>query len=64
VRISGHNHTLSGIVEPKTILPGATVNLRLARLRGTLPSGRYKVVVGLTQAGQRAGGLKTGIRLR
>jgi hypothetical protein len=64
LKISGHGHTLSGIVSPQTILPGATVNLRLTRLRGTLPRGRYKVAVALTQAGHRVGGLKTGIRLR
>jgi hypothetical protein len=64
VRISGHNHTLSGIVAPKTILPGATVNLRLARLRGTLPRGRYKVVVRLTQAGHKVAGFRHGVRLR
>jgi hypothetical protein len=64
VRISGHRHTLSGIVTPKAILPGATVNLRLARLRGTLPRGRYRVAVRLTQAGPRAGGLRRAIRLR
>jgi hypothetical protein len=64
VRISGHGHTLSGIVAPETILPGATVNLCLTRLRGTLPRGRYKVSVRLTQAGHRVGGLRRGIRLR
>jgi hypothetical protein len=64
VRISGHNHTLSGIVEPKTVLPGATVNLRLARLSGTLPSGRYRVGVRLTQAGHEVAGFRHGIRLR
>lgn len=64
VRISGHNHTFSGIVEPKTILPGATVNLRLTRLRGVLPRASYRVGVRLTQAGHRAGGLRQGIRLR
>lgn len=63
VRISGHNHTLSGVVAPQTILPGATVNLRLARLRGTLPRGRYRVGVRLLQADHRAGGLRRGIRL-
>ncbi len=63
VRISGHNHTLSGIVAPVTILPGATVNLRLTRLRGTLPPGRYRVGVQLTQAGHKAGGLRQGVRL-
>ena len=64
VKISGHNHTLSGIVSPKAILPGATVNLRLTRLRGTLPRGRYRVGVALTQAGHRVGGLRRGISLR
>ena len=64
VRISGNNHTLSGIVEAKTILPGATVNLRLARLRGTLPKGRYRVGVRLTQAGHKVGGFRRGVRLR
>jgi len=64
VRISGHNRTLSGIVTPQTILPGATVNLRLTRLRGTLSRGRYRVGVRLTQAGHRAGGMRRGIRLR
>ncbi len=59
-----------GIVSPQTILPGATVNLRLTRLtrltrlRGTLPRGRYRVGVALTQAGHRVGGLRTGIHLR
>jgi hypothetical protein len=43
--------------------PGATVNLRLTRLRGSLPRGRYRVGVRLTQAGQRASGLRRGIRL-
>ena len=55
MRISGNHHTLSGVIAPKTILPGATVNLRLARLRGTLPRGRYRVAVRLTQAGQKVG---------
>jgi hypothetical protein len=64
VRISGHRHTLSGIVAPKTISPGATVNLRLARLRGSLPPGLYRVGVRLTQAGHLAGSLRHGIRLR
>ena len=64
VKISGHGHTLSGIVSPQTILPGATVNLRLTRLRGSLPRGRYRVGVALTQAGHRVGGLRRGIRLR
>jgi len=60
----GFDNPLSGIVAPQTILPGAMVNLRLARLRGTLPRGRHRVGVRLTQAGHRVGGLRTGIRLR
>jgi hypothetical protein len=34
------------VIAPKAILPGATVNLRLTRLRGTLPRGRYRYRVG------------------
>jgi hypothetical protein len=65
VRISGKGHSLSGIVAPKTIVPGATVNLRLARLRGTLPRGRYNVSVRLTQGGHGVGKFKRkGVRLR
>ncbi len=64
VRITGRGRTLSGIVAPKTILPGATVNLRLARLRGTLPKGRYRVGVRLTQNGRVVGGFRRGVRLR
>ena len=64
VKIGGHGHTLSGIVSPQAILPGATVNLRLTRLRGSLPRGNYRVGVALTQAGHRVGGLRRGISLR
>jgi hypothetical protein len=64
VRISGNNHTLTGVVASKTIIPGATVNLRLAPLRGNLPRGRYRVGVRLTQAGHKAGGFRRGMRLR
>jgi hypothetical protein len=64
VRITGRGRTLSGVIAPKTILPGATVNLRLARLRGTLPRGRYRVTVRLTQAGRKVGGLRRAVRLR
>ena len=43
----------------------ATVNLPLARLRGTLRSGRYKVTVHLTQGGHSLGGVsRRGVRLR
>jgi hypothetical protein len=64
VRISGRGHTLNGVVAPKTILPGQTVNLRLARLRGALPRGRYRVAVRLTQSGRSVGTVRQGVRLR
>lgn len=65
VRVSGRGVTLSGIVEPKTVLPGATVNLRLARLRGTLHRGRYKIAVRLTQGGRKLTTVRRrGVRLR
>jgi hypothetical protein len=64
VRISGNHHTVTGVVASKTILPGATVNLRLARLNGGLPRGRYKVGGILTQAGKKAGWFRSGMRLR
>lgn len=64
VHITGNHHTLSGVIESKAILPGSTVNLRLARLRGTLPRGRYRVGGILTQAGQKAGWFRSGVRLR
>ncbi len=64
VHISGSHHTLSGVIESKAILPGATVNLRLARLSGALPRGRYRVGGILTQAGQKAGWFRDGVRLR
>ena len=65
VKISGEGHTLSGAATPKKILPGATVNLPLARLRGTLPPGRYNVTVHLTQGGHPIGTVRRrGIRLR
>jgi len=63
-RISGHGHTLRGDIAEQAILPGATVNLRLTRLRGSLPRGRYRVGVALTQSGHRVGGLRRGISLR
>lgn len=62
--IKGQGHTLSGAIAPQTILPGATVNMRLTRLRGALPRGRYGVAVSLTQAGHRVGGVLQKIRLR
>jgi hypothetical protein len=64
VRITGRGRKLSGTIPAKAILPGATVNLRLARLRGTLPRGRYRLGVRLTQQGRKVGGFRRGIRLR
>lgn len=64
VRITGGGRTLSGVISPTTILPGATVSLRLVNLRGGLQRGRYRVGVRLTQAGQSIGGFRQGIRLR
>jgi hypothetical protein len=64
VRITGRGHTLTGVIASKSILPGATVNLRLARLHGALPRGRYRVGVRLLQAGNRVAALRQGIRLR
>ncbi len=64
MRITGRGRTLSGVIPEKTILPGATVNLRLARMRGTLPRGRYRVGVRLTQKGRAVGGFRRGVRLR
>ena len=52
VRISGRGHTLRGDAAAKAIVPGATVNLRLVRLRGSLPRGRYNVTVRLSQGGR------------
>ncbi|MFN8218162.1 MAG: hypothetical protein U0R71_16340 [Solirubrobacterales bacterium] len=63
VRIRGQGRTLSGVVSPQTILPGATVNVRLTRLVGNLPRGHYQVGVRLTQAGHKAGGFKGGVQL-
>jgi hypothetical protein len=64
VVIKARGRTVRNVVAPKTILPGATVNLRLARLRGTLPRGRYRLGVRLTQKGRAVGGFRRGVRLR
>lgn len=65
VRISGRGHVLRNEVTPDVIVPGATVNLRLTRLRGTLPRGRYNISVNLTQGGHSLGVVKRrGVRLR
>jgi hypothetical protein len=64
VVIKARGRTVRNKVAPETILPGATVNLRLTRLRGTLPKGRYRLGVRLTQKGRAVGGFRRGIRLR
>lgn len=63
MRISGRGRSLRNEVT-QTILPGSTVNMRLVRLRGSLPRGRYTVAVRLTQNGRAIGGLKRRVRLR
>jgi len=64
VRIARRGRTLRNTVAPQAIIPGSTVNLRLTRLRGTLPRGRYTVAVSLTQKGRRVGGVKRRVFLR
>lgn len=61
VTIRGRGRTLRVRTLPKTILPGRTVDLRLRR---GLARGRYKVTVGLTQAGRRVGGMRRVMRVR
>jgi hypothetical protein len=64
-QIRGNGHSLTSNAVPKTILPGATVNLPLARLRGTLPRGRYLVKVRLSQGGHPLGTItRRGVPLR
>jgi hypothetical protein len=65
VDIRGKGHSLSANATAKAIVPGATVNLPLTRLRGTLPRGRYNVTVHLTQGGHGLGKVKRkGVLLR
>ncbi len=65
VRISGRGHLLRNDAVPKKIVPGATVNLPLVRLLGTLPRGRYDVSVHLTQGGHPIGRFtRRGVLLR
>ncbi len=55
VRVSGLGHSLSANATAKTIVPGATVNLPLTQLLGSLPRGRYTVSVALSQGGHGLG---------
>jgi hypothetical protein len=49
VRIRGHGHSLRTNASARAIVPGATVNVPLTQLLGSLPRGRYKVSIRLTQ---------------
>lgn len=64
VRISGSGHSLSANARAKVIVPGATVNVPLAELLGSLPRGRYTVTVGLSQGGHGLGTVTRTIALR
>ena len=64
VRISGSGHSLSANARAKTIVPGATVNVPLTELLGSLPRGRYTVTVSLSQGGHGLGTVTRTIGLR
>jgi len=64
VRISGSGHSLSANATAKVIVPGATVNVPLAELAGSLPRGRYTVTVGLSQGGHGLGTVTRTVSLR
>jgi hypothetical protein len=64
VRISGSGHSLSANATAKAIVPGATVNVPLVQLLGSLPRGRYAVTVGLSQGGHGLGTVTRTIELR
>lgn len=63
-RISGQGHSLSANATAKVIVPGATVNVPLAELLGSLPKGRYTVSVALSQGGHNLGTVNRTIKLR
>jgi len=64
VRISGSGHSLSANATAKVIVPGATVNVPLTELAGSLPRGRYTVTVGLSQGGHGLGTVRHTVSLR
>jgi len=64
VRISGSGHSLSANATAKVIVPGATVNVPLTELAGSLPRGRYTVSVALSQGGHGLGTVTRTIALR
>jgi hypothetical protein len=64
VRISGSGHSLSANATAKVIVPGATVNVPLTELAGSLPRGRYTVSVALSQGGHALGTVRHTVSLR
>jgi hypothetical protein len=64
VRISGSGRSLSANATAKVIVPGATVNVPLVQLLGSLSRGRYTVTVGLSQRGHGLGTVTRTIELR
>ncbi|MGO8906281.1 MAG: hypothetical protein ACLQMH_11730 [Solirubrobacteraceae bacterium] len=64
VSVSGQGSSLSANATAKTIVPGATVNLPLTQLLGSLPPGRYTVSVALSQGGHGLGTVTHTINLR
>jgi len=64
VRISGSGHSLSANARAKVIVPGATVNVPLTELAGSLPRGRYTVSVALSQGGHALGTVRHTVSLR
>jgi hypothetical protein len=64
VHVRGRGLSLGGGMRGKAIAPGHTVDLPLTQLTGSLPRGRYRVVVTLTQAGHKLGTVNRTIDLR
>jgi hypothetical protein len=62
--IAGPGSSLSANARAKVIVPGATVNVPLAELLGSLPRGRYTVTVHLSQGGHGLGTVTRTIALR
>jgi hypothetical protein len=63
VVISGNGNSLGATAQEKAIVPGATVNLPLSQLPGSLPRGRYTVVARLSQGGHALGTIRRTINL-
>jgi hypothetical protein len=64
VRISGQGHSLRSNATSKVIVPGATVNVALVQLLGSLPRGRYTVSTRLSQGGHGLGTFTRTVNLR